>query len=280
MTVIVKVVKVALMLLGVTTSATAAESTFPDIQHILDEGKLVVAILAKDAPPMIMTDGDGAVVGYEVDLALDIGKKMGVRIEFVRTAQTYDGVVELVARKEADLAVSFLTSDVRRATRVLFSQPYLTQKRRVFYNRAGFARLKRDFGINTIDEVATIATPVEFGTVKGSVYEAMLRRDWPTLRVKPYGNLAEIFAAVGKGEIFAGLHGELEIEFYMRENPRIAIYVAVEPRIIYTSDIRIAVRPDAPNLLHWVNIYLANHIGLLDTADIIERYEKAHGVTE
>ena len=31
-------------------------------------------------------------------------------------------------------------------------------------------------------------------------------------------------------------------------------------------------RPDAPNLLQWVNVYLANHIGLLDSEEIVERY--------
>jgi hypothetical protein len=32
------------------------------------------------------------------------------------------------------------------------------------------------------------------------------------------------------------------------------------------------VRPDAPNLLRWINLYLADHVGMLDDAKIVRRY--------
>ncbi len=35
-------------------------------------------------------------------------------------------------------------------------------------------------------------------------------------------------------------------------------------------------RPDAPNLLRWLNIYLANHVGLLDAKGVIKRYRELH----
>ena len=116
MKIIVSVVRVVwLLLISINAAIAAPESSFPDIQHILDTGKLRVAILATDAPPMIMTDRNGKLTGSEVDLALDIGRKLGVDVEFVRTAETYGGVVGVVARAEADLGVSFLSSGVQRA---------------------------------------------------------------------------------------------------------------------------------------------------------------------
>ena len=60
----------------------------------------------------------------------------------------------------------------------------------------------------------------------------------------------------------------------MRQNPETAIYVAVESVVRHSSDIRIAVRPDAPNLMRWVNVYLANHVGVLDKSELMERYVK------
>ena len=75
MTIIMKAALAVLVVLVCTVPTDAGESTFPDIQRILDNQKLLVAILARDAPPMIMTDDHGAVIGAEVDLALDIGKK-------------------------------------------------------------------------------------------------------------------------------------------------------------------------------------------------------------
>jgi polar amino acid transport system substrate-binding protein len=271
---ITRTVFAAWLLLACTGWAFAAESTFPDIQRILDNGKLLVAIRSKDAPPMIMTDDKGAVIGSEADLALDIGKKMGVAVEFIRTAETYDGVVDIVARKEADLAVSFLSSDVRRAKRVYFSQPYVKQGGKVFYNRASFAKLRRNLGIDTIEQLASTeaAETLVVGVLEGSIYAGLLERDMPELAVQEYGSLPEIMTAVKEGRIFAGLHGELQIEYYMRLHPETAIHVAVEPESRHPSDISIAVRPDAPNLLRWVNVYLADHVGLLDKSKLIERY--------
>jgi hypothetical protein len=58
-----------------------------------------------------------------------------------------------------------------------------------------------------------------------------------------------MMTAVGSGETFAALHGGLQIDYFMRRNPASAIYMAIDPDIRQSSDIRIAVRPDAPNLL-------------------------------
>jgi ABC-type amino acid transport substrate-binding protein len=274
MTGFARAVLLAWLLLAFTAGAHGGESSFPDIQRILDNGVLRVAIRSRDAPPMIMTNDKGAVTGSEADLARDIGRKMGVEVAFVRTAETYDGVVDIVARKEADIAVSFLSSDVRRAKRVYFSQPYVKQGGKVFYNRAMFAGLRRDFGIDTIAQLANSeAAPVlVVGVLEGSIYAALLERDMPQLTIRKYNSLPEIMIAVKEGEIFAGLHGELRIEYYMRLHPETAIHIAVDPESRHPSDISIAVRPDSPNLLRWVNIYLVDHVGLLDHSELIERY--------
>ena len=265
-----------LLLISVNAAIAAPESSFPDIQRILDNGKLRVAILAGDAPPMIMTDRNGELTGSEVDLALDIGRKLGVDVEFIRNAETYDGVVGVVARAEADLGISFLSSGVKRAKWVLFSQPYVTQNRRVFYNRASFTRFRRDHRIESVGQLAgtEVASTLEFGVLADSINEWMLKRSLPQFAVKRYDSLPDIVTAVKEGQIFAGLHGELQIKYYMRRNPETAIYVALEPRARHPSDISIAVRPDSPNLLRWVNVYLSNHVGLLDSTEIVERYMK------
>ncbi len=261
-------------LISVNVAIAAPDSSFPDIQRILDSGKLRVAILATDAPPMIMTDSNGKLTGSEVDLALDIGRKLGVDVEFVRTARTYDGVVGIVARAEADLGISFLSSGVKRAKWVLFSQPYVTQNRRVFFNRSSFTRLRREFGVASIAQLAETeaAATLAFGVLDASIHEWMLKRSLPQFAVKRYDSLPAMVTDVKEGQIFGGLHGELQIEYYMRRNPETAIHVALEPRARHPSDISIAVRPDAPNLLRWVNVYLANHVGLLESEEIVERY--------
>ena len=272
---------VALLLmlaLGINTAghrAVAAEPVaFPDIQRILDAGVIRVAIRAQDAAPMIMTAADGTLTGSEPDLARDLAAKLGVSVTFVRTADTYDGVVDVVANKAADIAVSYLSGGVRRARYVYFSQPYVQQSERFLFNRARFAQIKRDHGIESIRAIHEVAeaAALEVGVIAGSVYETNRERDFPGSRLRRFDTLHEMMEAVRSGQIFAAVSGGLQVDYYLRRHPATAIYVAVDPDIHQPDDIRIAVRPDAPNLLRWVNVYLANHVGMLEDAEIVRRY--------
>jgi polar amino acid transport system substrate-binding protein len=260
-----------------TASVDAAESYFTDIERILKNDKLVVAILAADAPPMIMTNEEGEPIGFDVDLARDVGKKLGVPVEFVRTADTYDGVALMVAHGKADVAVSFLSRSVDRAKKVFFTDPYVTQTSRVFYNRVAWTKLRERYRwLERIDQIAKTAAhaAVEIGVLRGSVYAAGLEREVPNIRAKEYESIAGIMAAVKTGEIFGGFHGEIQIAYHMRQHPEYAIYIGVEPSPRGHSDISIAVRPDAPNLLRWLNIYLGEHVHVLDAQGVIKRYEE------
>lgn len=270
--------------LAVSVHRAAADEpvVFADIQRILDAGTIRVAIRALDAAPMIMTDADGAPAGSEPDLARDLAKKLGVKVTFVRTAATYDEVVDIVARREADIAVSYLSGGVQRARYVYFSRPYIRQSGRLAYNRAHFARLRRDYGIENIRAIEDIpeAALLEVGVIAGSVYETNLERDFPSSRLRRFDNLNTMMAALRSGEIFAVMNGGLQLDYYLRSNPATAIYVAVDPDIRQPDEIRIAVRPDAPNLLRWVDLYLANHVGMLEDSEIVQRYLDREQTTE
>jgi len=257
--------------------ARAADSAFTDIQRIIDAGVLRVAMLSRDVPPMIMTAEDGTATGFEPDLARDLAEKLGVEVELIRTARTYNAVVDQVAAKQADLGISFLSSGVSRALNVYFSRPYIDQDGLVFYNRTAFAKLKHEFKVETIQELAKgpALDALQVGALKGSVYQTTLERDFPRVRIKLFANLADLMQAVRNNEVFAGLHGGLQTRFYMYRYPSTAIHVAIDRQSRLNSDICIAVRPDAPNLLRWVDVYLANRVGLEDSQAIITRYAEA-----
>lgn len=269
----------SLLLIAWSAAAGAADSPFPDIQRILDKKTLVVAILARDAPPMIMTGKDGSPIGHEVDLANAIGDKLGVAVEFVRTAETYDDVVALVGRGEADVAVSFVSRSAERAKSVMFTKPYVKQSARVIYSRVGWAQLRERYpdldDIKKIDD-AGAAAEIRLGVLKGSVYARTLELDLPQFKVKEYETFPEIMAAIKERKIFGGYHGEIQIKFFMRQHPEFAIHVGTEPPVRDRSDISIAVRPDAPNLVRWLDIYLEDQIGEQDADGVIKRFEAAH----
>ena len=84
----------------------------PDIQRILDAGKLRVSMYFMDVPPFFMVTQSGQFAGIDVALARDIAHHLGVEVEFMREPKTFDEVAYAVAERKADVAISQL-SDTR-----------------------------------------------------------------------------------------------------------------------------------------------------------------------
>src|ERR1043166_3923931 len=80
-----------------------------EIKRIINAGKIVVAMHRDDRVPFFMHDGSGNFIGYDVEIANDIAKKLGVKVEFLRTAKFYDDVVTQIEKGEADLGISKLS---------------------------------------------------------------------------------------------------------------------------------------------------------------------------
>ena len=86
----------------------------PDIARIVNRGELVVAMYRVDQPPFFYVKG-GELMGIEVDLAKAIAKELKVSVRFDRSPATFNEVVDVVARQDADLGISKLSRTLARA---------------------------------------------------------------------------------------------------------------------------------------------------------------------
>ena len=255
------------LLAAVTGAATAAGGKYlPDIQQILDKKKLVVAVIAQDVPPMIETDKDGKLTGFDIELARAIAKRLEVEVEFVRTAETYDGVVELVAKGEVDIGVSCLSRTTKRAKFVYFTNPYLVQSATLLVNRTKAFKYRWD--CPSVDEVRELLkTPGLIGVPKKGAY-ATWAKLVPDASVKEFDSESEKMGAVLKGEILGSLQGEVQARDFLQDDPAAAIRLKLCEIGKRKDHIAIAVRPDAPNLWYWLNVYLENRTLVFTTKDI------------
>src|SRR5262245_39891676 len=92
-------------------------------------------------PPFFMQDATGQLTGYDIALARDIAKHLGVKIIFNREATTVDDLIDQVATGQADIAISFLSRTLHRAMKVNFTEPYLQVKKTLLVNRLQIAQL-------------------------------------------------------------------------------------------------------------------------------------------
>jgi len=73
-------------------------------------------------------------------MAQQIGRALGVKVEFLDSAQSFDAVVDFVADGHAEIGVSKLSQTYNRLKRVRFSDPYVTLRHALLFNRLVIAR--------------------------------------------------------------------------------------------------------------------------------------------
>ena len=111
-----------------------------DLNSIVEAKVLRVAVTRFDLPSFHVRGPDGTLVGPEIDMAQQIGRALGIRVEFVDNAESFDSVVDFVAAGSADIGVSKLSQTYNRLKRVRFSEPYVTLRHALLFNRVAIAR--------------------------------------------------------------------------------------------------------------------------------------------
>ena len=89
-------------------------------------GKKNVLIVgtSPDFLPYEYLDETGNIIGFDIELMLEIGKRIGKRIEF--RAMGFNEILEAVKNREIDAGLSAFTITTQRMQEVLFSMPYTT----------------------------------------------------------------------------------------------------------------------------------------------------------
>ncbi|HKW54630.1 MAG TPA: transporter substrate-binding domain-containing protein, partial [Stellaceae bacterium] len=115
---------VALAALPAAAQERARTRRAPDIERILDRGRLVVAVAGFAVPPFVTLGADGALSGHDIALAQGMARALGQPVDFERAA-SFDDIIDKVASGAVDLGLSRLSATLARATLVRFSRPYL-----------------------------------------------------------------------------------------------------------------------------------------------------------
>lgn len=225
----------------------------PEMKQIYDRGVLRVAIYSRDREPFFYLDDTGTLAGSDVELADDIAAQFGVGVEFIRTAQSFDQVVDQVASGQADIAVSKLSATLSRTKKALFSQPYLTLHQGLLVNRLKIAQLDQT---NTTLLETIKNTPVKIGVVSGTSYVRFAGEVFPLAEIKHFPTTEEMMNAALKGDITAIFYDELQLKDMVENNPTHSI----ELQLIIMKDqidpISIAVPSNQVQMLNWINLYL------------------------
>jgi polar amino acid transport system substrate-binding protein len=258
------------MVLGLILNGPALSKDLPeDVDRIKKRGHLVVAMVESNAPPFFFHDENGELKGLDVRLAEGIAEHLGVNVEYNRDAETFNNVVDLVADRKADVAISKLSRTLARAQRVRFTKPYIVLRQGLMVNRLELEKVRRKGETDTA-AIKSMRGPI--GVIANSSYVSYAASRFPNAAIRQYDNWNEVVEAVLAGEVLAAYRDELEVKKIIKERPNAAIELQTVVLTDTRDPIAMVVHHQDTHLLAWLEIYL-DTLNLDFTADsLLEEY--------
>jgi ABC-type amino acid transport substrate-binding protein len=213
-------------------------------------------------------------VGYDINLAHDIARQLGVRLEFSRTAKTFNEVCRRVASGEADLGISKLTMTSARSQYLSWSIPYMRVPMGVMINRLVEAKRR-----NGSDLQAFLNNPKTTVAVQGgAAFVSFAKRMFPKATLIECDGFDKTLDAVLNGKASVMLDDELNMSLCLRRRPEIALHARMEILPAkFDAYVSIGVAPQNPHLLHFVNTLLRTEGWRIGADDFMEKYYPAVG---
>jgi polar amino acid transport system substrate-binding protein len=154
-------------LVRVAPSGAPAPTAPRDLAAIKAAGTVRVAVDPTSGPPYCVRQPNGALSGFEPDLARAVGRRLGLTVAFEEVP--WRDARRAVVEGQADLAWNAL--EVKDGAGIRFSKPYYTASQAILVPAA-----------STVFELEGLAGR-KVGATSGSIAEAVLRRLHPPARL-------------------------------------------------------------------------------------------------
>jgi polar amino acid transport system substrate-binding protein len=166
-------------------------------------GRTLRVLTDDDYPPFNFTAPDGALVGFNVDLA----RAVCAELEIACTIQPrrFDTLVEALAQNEGDIILASLAPSAALRRRLDFSEPYYRTPAR-FVTPQGSKLAEA-----TPEALAGKMVAVEAGTA----HEAYLKTFFPETTLKAFGAPGAVRAALRAGEVDAAFGDGVSLALWL-----------------------------------------------------------------
>lgn len=198
-------------------------------------GKLLVGT-EPTFPPFEFVDEKNQVVGFDIDIANELAKRLGVKLEIVNLP--FDSLIPALQQGKIDIIIAGMTITEERAKVVDFSKPYFEA------NQAIVVRKDGKFEPKKIEELVGKKVAVQLGTTGDLVIS-----EYKGVTVVRFQKFTDAFLELQNGRVDAVLLDEAPAKAYVKKFPKFLISAVVDTGETYG----IAVRKGNKELLNFVN---------------------------
>ena len=154
------------------------------LDDVLARGEMNAGV-RYDSPPFGSVDSSGKVVGFDIDIIQEVGKRLGVKVNLVEV--TAKSRIPMLESGKIDVIAAALTHTRERDRNLDFTIGYLIDGQKIMVPKGSAIRSFEDLGGKTV------------ASVQGSYNEATIRKLAPNARVLVYQEYPQAFLALKRG---------------------------------------------------------------------------------
>jgi len=227
--------------LAATTLVSVAHAD--QLADIKKKGEIVVGVLGTDEPNSFVDPKTREIVGYEVDLANAIAKKIGVKATFKQIAVA--ARIPELQQGRVDLLAASLTHNKERESQIDFSLTTFVTGQKVM--------VKASSGIADVPQLAG----KKVLTVKGGTQEENVRKAVPSVEVVTFETTQQAFQALQQGKGAGYVNDEATLVNDMAKLGPAKKDYRILPTNLSTEPLALGIRKNEPALKKVVDDTLA-----------------------
>jgi polar amino acid transport system substrate-binding protein len=178
------------------------------LRHVLATGTLRVASCLSFTP-FGFTDPQGQPDGYDVDIAKELAKEMGVKLEVVDT--TSSNRIPNLQTNKVDVVFCNFTRTLERAKEIAFTDPYVVATEGLL--------VRSGSGVTSLDTMKGRTVAV----VKGSTNADVLRERGIDVKVAEFDSSQAAVLAVKQGQADAMVEDSNYLQYQAKQNPGLEV---------------------------------------------------------
>lgn len=197
----------------------AADTSLDDVKA---KGKFVVGLDATFAP-MGFTDEKGEIVGFDIDLAREAAKKLGVEVEFKPI--DWDAKEMELSSKNIDVIWNGFSVTPERREKILFTDPYLTTGQVIVVKKDSPIKKKADLAGKkiTLQDGSTSETALKNDT---ATYESIGEEN-----ISRFKENTQVLMELGTGRADAAVIDEIFVRYYLSKENMLDKYVVLQEEL-------------------------------------------------
>jgi polar amino acid transport system substrate-binding protein len=201
--------------------------------------------------PFNFRDENGNLQGYDIDIGMEVGKRIGAEIEWV--CQKWDGMIPSLLAEKYDLIVASMSITDERSEKIDFSVPYRIS--------VGQFIAAKDKNLQLFNEDESVNAEgfkdVKIGLQRATTYDNWIQAKAPDAEIVRYDNVEPLYLDLTAGRVDAIMTNPMKAHLKFLSQPDGAGFGIVGPQItdqeFFGIGVGIGIRKGNEELLARIN---------------------------